>query len=252
MTMPFILDTEQRSEVHVPSSAPVRLMSSYPRLGDTLPDFEANSTIGDLQFYDWAQGHWTLLFSHPCAFSSVCTTEILALSEARYEFQSRNLRPLALSTSPLQDQIAWHRSIEESFDVKVTLPSIADPSGGLCEVLGMLNDSSPNAQAIRKTYILDPQFQVRMIFEYPAAIGRGIDEVLRAVDALQAHDRTGVATPSDWHSGDDYLLPPELRTQLDDVDMLRYVERVTPYLSVVKRALDPHHCGVSRLDRVTP
>jgi len=259
MTMPFILDRD-RMVTPAEQFAPSRAAEPTPstaglgwclRIGDTLPDFEADTTHGRLRYRDWAAGHWTVFFSHPAAFTGVCTSEVLSLADAEGDLEERGIKVMSISTSALDEQRAWCADIAASFGIDVPFPMAADPSGGLSEILGMLDGTGLSQAPVRKTYIVDPDMQVRMIMEYPQAVGRSTAEILRAVDALQAHDRIGAATPADWCPGDDYMLTTRLTQRLDAQETLRFVRPVTSYLSLVSKRIDPRHAGRPALYSVT-
>lgn len=207
-----------------------------PRLGDVFPNFEAAATTGPLRFVDWAKGHWSYVFGHPAARTPVCTSEVLALAAAEPDFERRTVRLLGISGSTIEDQRRWHDDLRRLFGVAVTCPFVADTSNRLARSFGMMHEKEADDRPIRKSFILDPEMRIRMIFEYPVPVARGTDEILRAIDALQVHDRTGLAAPADWMPGDD-LLYPEDRT---DGEMIRRYGkdfvRLTQYLGIVRNA----------------
>lgn len=222
------------------NGATVRLPHEYrrnvkwlPQIGDIFPDFKTPTTQGPLRFYDWAEGHWSVLFSHPAACTPVCTTELAALCDALPDFEARNTRLLGVTSSPLSDQALWHREIEEMFGVEVGFPCIDDTCGYLGRLFGMIHPKEATAFPVRKNYVLDPSMRIRMIMEYPLYIGRSTDELLRVIDALQAHDRHEVAVPADWKRGDMLVLPAP---QTDAECLRRYgacPERLSPYLHTI-------------------
>ncbi len=178
-----------------------------PRIGDIFPNFTAETTQGRISFHDWAEGQWVTLFSHPGAFTPICTTELASLAQAQQEFTDRGVRLLGLSRSTADDQLRWASDIEQMFDVKVRFPVIDDSLGALAATFGMIHPKEGADWTIRKTFIIDPSLKVRMIFEYPVYIGRSTEETLRVIDALQVQDAHTVGTPADWNPGNSCLLP---------------------------------------------
>jgi alkyl hydroperoxide reductase subunit AhpC len=219
---------------------PVQLPLGYrktvkwlPRMGDIFPDFTIETTQGMLKFWDWAEGGWTLLFSHPAAFTPVCTTELAAVASQRAEFATLGLKVLALTGSTLDEQRIWHRDIERAFDTQIWFPTAEDQEGSLAELFGMKHEKEHAKWPIRKTFILDPQMKIRMIFEYPVFIGRSVEETLRVVEALQLRERTGAARPADWFFHDPIIIPDdsceaEVKRQFRGKSI-----NILPYLRVV-------------------
>lgn len=176
-----------------------------PQIGDIVPDLQLDSTLGPLGFHDWAEGHWVYLFSHPGAFTPVCTTELAALAGKQDEFARRGVRLLGLSTSPLEDQHRWLDEISLLFDVDVAFPMAADVQGLLTGLMGAVHPEASPDCAMRKTLIVGPDLKIRSIFEYPILVGRSTDEALRVIDALQTVDRFPVGVPADWSKGGECL-----------------------------------------------
>ncbi|EPX84865.1 Peroxiredoxin [Rubellimicrobium thermophilum DSM 16684] len=209
-----------------------------PRIGDIVPDFRAETNQGPIVFHDWAEGSWIVLFSHPLAFTGVCTTEIAALAAREGEFAQRGARMLALSSSSAEAGRKWVADIARIYGFHVTFPLIADPEGRLCNLFGMLHEKQSESCAIRKTLIIGPDLRIRAIFEYPMVVGRSSDEMLRVLDAIQTAEAYNLATPADWQPGDDLvLLPPEYGPPAiaPGAAMLRHF---APYLATVA---DPEH-----------
>lgn len=182
-----------------------RKVKWLPQIGDIFPDFEATTTEGPLKFFDWADGHWSFVFSHPAAFTPVCATEILSLAQSKDDFERRNVKLLGVTQSSIDVQREWHDGIFKIFGTAIDFPTVADQNMALAKVFGMIHEKESACWSIRKSFILDPQMKIRMIFEYPINVGRSTDEVLRAIDALQACDNLNVVTPADWYPGDAYL-----------------------------------------------
>lgn len=220
---------------------PVRVPAGYrksvawlPRIGDIVPDFVAKTTRGNLTFHDWAEGRWTLLFSHPAAFTPVCSTEIAALAADQDEFDARNVQILGMSGSSLDEQRIWDADLERIFKVQIRFPMAEDPTGELAATFGMVHEHESDALPMRKTLIIDPSLKVRMIFEYPMLVGRSTSETLRVIDALQANDKHGLATPSDWTPGDKLVFPPGTSDASATEHFGRNWRKLSDYLKVVR------------------
>ena len=215
-------------------SAYRRSVKWLPQIGDIFPNFAVDTTQGALDLWDWSAGSWTFLFSHPAASTPVCTTELGAISGNKDDFNALGVKALGLTGSTVQEQLDWHKEIEAFFDTEVWFPTAADPEGRLAALFGMRHDEEHKTWPIRKSFILDPQMRIRMIFEYPIFIGRSIEETLRVVEALQLRDRTGAATPADWQELDPVIIP-DSRCELDVMrDFGVGSHYLLPYLRVVQ------------------
>lgn len=233
----FSFRTSDENRLYLPSNYR-KTVAWLPQIGDIFPDFSATTTHGDLRFFDWAEGQWTYIFSHPAAKTPVCTSELIALSTAEMDFAARGVKPLGLSGSSLDDQILWHAEIERLFDITVTCPFVSDPKCRMATNFGMLHRNSSTSLPIRKSFIIDPQMRVRMIFEYPIGMGRNTDEILRVIDGLQEQDKTGLAIPADWLPGDDLLFPENLPEEdARETWGSRFV-RLNDYLAIVRDESD--------------
>lgn len=216
-----------------------RSVKWLPQIGDIFPNFSVNTTQGLLTFWPWAEGSWTLLFSHPAARTPVCTTELGAISVLEKDFAELGLKALGLTAAGLSEQSAWHREIEDLYGADVWFPTASDPAGELARLFGMRHEKEHPNHPIRKSFILDPQMRIRMIFEYPMFVGRSIEETLRVVDALQVREKTGASTPSDWCLGDAVIIPEDL----PETAVLRHFgtrsRKVLPYLRVANTKKEP-------------
>jgi peroxiredoxin (alkyl hydroperoxide reductase subunit C) len=205
-----------------------------PQIGDTFPDFSVTTTQGPLRFWEWAEGSWVHLFSHPAALTPVCTTEMAALTDCGGECRALDLKNLALSGSSIDEQHAWHDDIRRLFGLSVDFPCATDPGNRLSRLFGMMHDKESTAWPIRKSFLIDPALHIRLIFEYPFFIGRNIEEVLRTTRALQLHDATRVATPADWDQGD-LVIIPDTRPESEVIRQFgAQSQTLTPYLRVVE------------------
>lgn len=187
------------------------------RLGDTAPDFDAETQEGPFNFYKHKEGAWCILFSHPGDFTPVCTTELGMTAKLVPEFNKRNTKVVALSVDSAEDHKGWIRDIEETQNCTVTYPIVADPERKVADVYGMLAPNSPLTMAgkltVRTVWIIDPNNKVRLNLTYPAATGRNFDEILRVLDALQLTDNHKVATPVNWKQGDDCVVLPTISSE---------------------------------------
>lgn len=178
-----------------------------PRLNEPAPDFHAVTTHGDKSLADY-KGKWLVLFSHPADFTPVCTTEFMAFAKAHDRFQALNTELLGLSIDSKYAHIAWTRSIEENFGVKIPFPIIEDLSMKVAHAYGMIQPGAGDTSAVRATFIIDPEGILRAMIYYPMSNGRSIDEFLRLVEAMQTSDANGIATPENWQPGDAVIVPP--------------------------------------------
>lgn len=207
-----------------------------PQIGDIFPDFTVDTTRGRLQFWDWAQGHWVHLFIHSSAFTPVCTTEMSSLATYAPEWEAANVRNLALTGSPLEDQIAWHADITALFGTQIDFPCAHDEGLRLSRLFGMVHEKDTDIWPIRKSFLIDPSQRLRMIFEYPIFIGRRTEEILRVVHAMQLRDGTGMATRRDPEQGDMGIIPDDRPGSSVLRDTGSVSTRLAPYLRVVKTA----------------
>ncbi len=204
------------------------------KLQETAPNFHAQTTEGEIDFYEWAGDDWVVLFSHPADFTPVCTTELGRVAALQDEFGKRGVKTIGLSVDPIDDHHAWISDIEETQDVTVDYPIIADADKSIAEAYGMMHPEADETHTVRSVFVIDPDKNVRLTITYPAPTGRNFDEILRVIDALQLTDEHQVATPVDWERGDDVIIvpsltdPDEIREKFgDDVDELRPYLRMT-------------------------
>jgi peroxiredoxin 2/4 len=175
-------------------------------LGELAPDFQARTTLGPVRLSDY-RGRWLLLFSHPADFTPVCTSELIALSNAADRFAALNCALLAVSVDSLYAHLAWVRAIRDQFRVVVNFPLIEDPSMVIGRAYGMIDADAMDAGTMRSTFFIDPAGVIRARSCYPATLGRSIDEILRIIAALQKIDAEDIVLPADWRPGDAVLEP---------------------------------------------
>jgi alkyl hydroperoxide reductase subunit AhpC len=180
------------------------------QLGDAAPDFVADSTKGTIHFHRWKQGHWALLFSHPEDFTPVCTTELGAAAALKPEFDRRNTKLLAVSVDPLDSHYRWLGDVEDVTGSAVDFPIVADPNRWVAALYGMIHPRSGAKQAARVAFLIDPENRIRLMLAYPPSTGRDFRELLRALDSIQLADAHGVATPANWQSGQEVIIPARM------------------------------------------
>ena len=199
------------------------------RLGDTAPDFTAATTAGDIDFHQWKEGSWAVLFSHPADYTPVCTTELGRTAALNDEFAARNTKTIAVSVDPIEDHQGWAPDIGEVGGTDLNFPIIADPDRAVSEAYDMIHPGEGDTSTVRSVFVIDPANKVRLTLTYPKSVGRNFDEILRVIDALQATDAAPIATPVDWRPGDRVIVSPTLSTD-DAKGQLANVEEVKPYL----------------------
>jgi alkyl hydroperoxide reductase subunit AhpC len=175
-------------------------------LGDTAPDFTATSTDGEIQFHDWLDGSWAILFSHPKDFTPVCTTELGAVARLKSEFDKRGVKVLGLSVDGVTDHEGWSRDIEATQGIALNFPLIADKDRAIATAYDMLDPTAEATQTVRAVFVIDPAKKIRLTLTYPASTGRDFGEILRTIDSLQLTSSRSVATPANWRKGDDVII----------------------------------------------
>ena len=185
------------------------------KIGDTAPDFEAQTTQGPIRFHDWIGDAWCVLFSHPKDFTPVCTTELGYMAKLQPEFDRRNVKVIGLSVDPAERHDAWADDIEETQGARPNYPIIGDADLAVSKLYGMLPADTSGAadgrtaadnQTVRNVFVIGPDKKVKLILVYPMTTGRNFDEVLRVIDSLQLTAKHRVATPVNWKQGDDVII----------------------------------------------
>lgn len=180
---------------------------TLPRINDPTPDFEAKSTQGIIRLSDY-KGKWVVLFSHPADFTPVCTTEFVAFAERAKAFAERNAQLIGLSVDSVPAHIAWLRNIEQLFGVKIDFPVIADLDMKVAQKYGLIHPGASETATVRAVFIIDDKGIVRALIYYPMNLGRNIDEILRALEALQTADANACSMPANWKPGEKVVVPP--------------------------------------------
>jgi alkyl hydroperoxide reductase subunit AhpC len=184
-------------------------------IGDTAPDFEAQTTEGNIRFHDWIGDSWAVLFSHPRDFTPVCTTELGYMASINPEFEKRNVKVIGLSVDPMENHEQWAADIEETQGHRPNYPIIADGDFQVSKLYGMLpaeTEGDPTSrtpadnQTVRNVFVIGPDKKIKLILVYPMTTGRNFDEVLRVIDSLQLTAQHKVATPAQWQQGDDVII----------------------------------------------
>ncbi|HVU61275.1 MAG TPA: peroxiredoxin [Mycobacteriales bacterium] len=183
------------------------------RLGDDAPNFTADTTEGEIDFYQWKGDSWAVLFSHPADFTPVCTTELGRTAALKSEFDKRNTKAIAVSVDSVDNHNGWAPDIAAATGSEVNFPIIADESHKVSELYDMLHPGEGDSSTVRSVFIIAPNNKVRLTLTYPKSVGRNFDEIVRVIDALQATDRDPISTPVDWKPGDRVIVSPTISTE---------------------------------------
>jgi thioredoxin-dependent peroxiredoxin len=211
------------------------------QLGETAPDFEAETTEGPIQFHDWIGDSWAVLFSHPKDFTPVCTTELGYMAKIKPEFERRNVKVIGLSVDPVDSHEDWARDIEETQGHAPNYPIIGDADFEISKLYGMLpaetsgdaKDRTPmDNQTVRNVFVIGPDKKVKLIFVYPMTTGRNFDEVLRVLDSLQLTAKHKVSTPVNWQSGEDVIIAGSV-SNAEAKELFGEWEEPKPYIRIV-------------------
>ncbi|MFC3198601.1 peroxiredoxin [Parapedobacter deserti] len=200
------------------------------RLGDTAPNFKAVTTIGEIDFYDYTEGSWVVLFSHPADYTPVCTTELGRTANLKAEFDKRNVKVLAVSVDPLDQHIGWINDINETQNCEVDFPLIADEDRKVSELYDMIHPNASATATVRSVFIIGPDRKIKLTLTYPASTGRNFIEIIRVIDSLQLTDNYSVATPADWKHGDDVIVVPAIPTEEIPSKFPKGHKVIKPYL----------------------
>lgn len=205
------------------------------RLGDTAPDFEADTTEGRIRFHDWLGDAWGVLFSHPKNYTPVCTTELGYTAKLKPAFDARNVKAIGLSVDKLEDHHGWSKDIEETQGAALNFPLIADPDFKVSNLYGMIHPNASDRFTVRSVFVIDPNKKVRLTITYPASTGRNFDEILRVIDSLQLTDGYKVATPVNWKAGEDVIIVPAVSNEDASKLFPQGWKELKPYLRIVSQ-----------------
>ncbi len=200
------------------------------RLGDVAPDFTAKTTEGEINFYDYLGDSWGVLFSHPADYTPVCTTELGRTALLKNEFETRNVKVLAVSVDPLDKHMGWRNDINETQNCTVDFPIIADEDRTVSNLYGMIHPNASETFTVRSLFVIGPDKKVKLMITYPASTGRNFHEVLRVIDSLQLTAKYSVATPADWNHGEDVIVVPAVSTEDAMKKFEKGVKIIKPYL----------------------
>ena len=200
------------------------------RLGDTAPDFTAETTEGTIELHKYLGDGWGILFSHPKDYTPVCTTELGRVANLKSEFDKRNVKVLALSVDPVDSHKGWINDINETQSCSVNYPIIADPDKKIAGMYDMIHPNALNNLTVRSVFIIAPDKTVKLTITYPASTGRNFDEILRVIDSLQLTANYQVATPVDWKHGDDCVVVPAIKTEDIPAKFPKGHKVIKPYL----------------------
>jgi alkyl hydroperoxide reductase subunit AhpC len=200
------------------------------RLGDIAPNFQAKTTAGDIDFYEFLGNGWGILFSHPADYTPVCTTELGKTALLQEEFAKRNVKVLAVSVDGLDKHVGWVKDINETQNVTVGFPIIADEERNVATLYDMIHPNASETFTVRSLFVIGPDKKVKLMITYPASTGRNFYEVLRVVDSLQLTSNYSVATPADWKEGEDVIVVPAISTDDAIKKFPKGVKVVKPYL----------------------
>jgi alkyl hydroperoxide reductase subunit AhpC len=210
------------------------------QLGQTAPDFEQDSSVGNIRFYDYLGSSWGILFSHPKDYTPVCTTELGEVARLTPEWEKRNVKVIGLSVDTAERHGGWEKDIEETQGQKVNFPVIADHDKKVSDLYGLIHPEADPAVTVRSVFVIDPNKKVRTIITYPPSTGRNFAEILRVVDSLQLTDNYKVATPVNWKDGEDVIIVPSLSDEDAKARVPEGWKTLKPYLRVVKQPKLPH------------
>ena len=200
-------------------------------LGDTAPDFEAETTEGTINFHEWAGEDWVVFFSHPADFTPVCTTELGYTAKLKGKLADRGAKAIVVSVDSLEDHNAWIKDIEETQGANVEFPIIADEDKKVATLYNMIHPNANAKVTVRAVYVIDPNKKIRASIVYPPSAGRNFDEILRLIDSLQLTDNHKVATPVNWQDGEDVIIVPSV-TDPEEIKRLfpKGHTEIKPYL----------------------
>jgi alkyl hydroperoxide reductase subunit AhpC len=215
------------------------------QIGDTAPDFEAETTEGKIRFHDWIGDSWAVLFSHPRDFTPVCTTELGYMASIKPEFDKRGVKIIGLSVDPIANHAQWAKDIEETQGTAPNYPIIGDADFSVSKAYGMLasdvsgdptSRTPADNQTVRNVFVVGPDKKIKLILVYPMTTGRNFDEVLRVIDSLQLTAKHKVATPVNWQQGDKVIIAGSVSND-EAKEIFGEWEEPKPYIRVVPQ---PH------------
>ena len=211
------------------------------KIGDTAPDFQADTTEGPISFHDWIGDSWAVLFSHPKDFTPVCTTELGYMASIKPEFDRRNVKIIGLSVDSIDKHEGWANDIEETQGTRPNYPLIGDTDFQVAKAYGMLgadvsgdpaDRTAADNQTVRNVFVVGPDKKIKLILIYPMTTGRNFDEVLRVIDSLQLTAKHRVATPAQWQQGDNVIIAGSVPND-EAKEIFGEWEEPKPYIRIV-------------------
>ena len=203
------------------------------RIGDTVPDFTADTTEGKVSFHDWIGDNWAILFSHPKDFTPVCTTELGEVARLKPEFDKRSVKVIGLSVDPTDSHKLWAKDIEETQGHALNFPVIADAERKVSDLYDMIHPNASETFTVRSVFVIGPDKKVKATLTYPASTGRNFDEILRLIDSVQLTAKYSVATPVNWKQGDDCIIVPAVSDEAAKEKFPGGWKTIKSYLRVV-------------------
>ncbi len=205
------------------------------KLGDKAPNFDAETSEGKINFYDYLGDSWGILFSHPADYTPVCTTELGTVANYKAEFEKRNVKVMALSVDGLESHEGWIKDINDTQNTTVNFPIIADEDRKVSDLYGMIHPNADDTQTVRSVFVIAPDKSIKMTLTYPASTGRNFDELLRVIDSLQLTMYNKVATPANWKHGEDVVISPSVSNEEADKMFPDGYREVRPYLRMTRQ-----------------
>ncbi|RAI93776.1 peroxiredoxin [Algoriphagus yeomjeoni] len=200
------------------------------RLGDTAPNFTADTTAGKLDFYEYLGDGWGILFSHPADYTPVCTTELGTVAKLKDEFTKRNTKVMALSVDGVESHKGWISDINETQSTNVNFPIIGDEDRKVSELYDMIHPNSNENFTVRSVFVIGNDKKIKLIITYPASTGRNFEELLRVIDSLQLTANYSVATPANWKQGEDVVIAPAIKDEDIPAKFPKGHKVIKPYL----------------------
>ena len=204
------------------------------RIGDTAPDFSADTTTGPINFHDWIGDEWAFFFSHPADFTPVCTTEMGRTAQLAKQFAARGVKPIGLSTDTVGEHMKWIEDVNDTQHTTLRFPIVADADLKIAKLYDMIHPSESETAAVRSVFIIDPDKKIRLTMTYPMSVERNFDEILRVCDALQTGDKFKIAKPADWVPDQQVIIPPSVSDADATKAFPQGFETICPYLRKVK------------------
>jgi alkyl hydroperoxide reductase subunit AhpC len=204
------------------------------QLGQIAPDFEQQSTQGNIRFHDWLGDSWGIFFSHPKNFTPVCTTELAEVARLKPEWDKRGIKPLGLSVDDVKAHNLWEKDIEETQGHALNFPMLADTDKKVANLYGMIHAATDPNVTVRAVYVIDPNKKIRLSLTYPPSAGRNFSEILRAIDSLQLTDNQKVSTPVNWQPGQPVIISPSLSDEQAKERFPQGWKELRPYLRMVQ------------------